>query len=118
MIDLNRFTISGNLASDPKTLPVNETTVTKGRIIHSKSYKDKDSQEWKKTEPVAFDFEIWDGYGKVFQEKVTKGSEVILEGHFRANNYMKDGEMVYAAPVLRIDVWHLVPVGPRQKSEG
>ena len=107
MIAKNRTEITGNLVADPETHQVGESTVTRARIIHTDRYKDRETQEWKDSEPMALDVEIWNAYGTSFAEKVKKGFAVLLEGALKPNNYEKGGVNYYGYR-LRVDSWQIV----------
>ncbi|GAA5483986.1 single-stranded DNA-binding protein [Haloferula sargassicola] len=120
MIDMNQLTITGNLVANPETQQAGEATVTRARLIHTESYKDRESGEWKKGEPMAIDFEIWNGYGEAFAKAATKGAAVLIEGRIRPNNYTRkeDGVTVYGYRV-RVDRWQIVAKpGARPAAKG
>lgn len=109
MIDMNKLSLTGNLVADPETQQAGESTVTRARLIHTESFKDRESGEWKKGEQMAVDFEVWNGYGESFAKAVTKGTAVLIEGKLRPNNYTRkeDGVTVYGFRV-RVDRWQVV----------
>lgn len=109
MIDMNKLTITGNLVADAETSKAGEATVTRARLIHTESFKDRESGEWKKGEPMAIDFEIWNNYGEAFVKAARKGTAVLIEGKLRLNKYERkeDGMTVYGYRV-RVDRWQIV----------
>lgn len=108
MIDINETKLTGNLAADPKTTTAGETTVTRGRLIRSNSFKDRESGEWIRTEPMGFDFEVWGNHGKALAEKAKKGTAILIEGGFIPNNFEKeDGTKVHGIR-LRVNRWQIV----------
>lgn len=108
MIDMNKISLTGNLVADPELHKVGEANVTRARLIHTESFKDRDSGEWKKGEPMAIDFEIWNAYGEAFAKATAKGTAVLIEGKLRPNNYEReDGTKVFAFRV-RVDRWQIV----------
>lgn len=109
MIDMNKLTITGNLVANPETQQAGEAAVTRARLIHTESFKDRDSGEWKKGEPMSVDFEIWNGYGEAFAKAAKKGTAVLIEGKLRVNTYTRkeDGVTVYGYRV-RVDRWQIV----------
>jgi single-strand DNA-binding protein len=108
MIDMNKISLTGNLIADPEAHQAGEASVTRGRLIHTESYKDRDSGQWTKGEPMAVDFEIWNAYGEAFANAVKKGTAVLIEGKLRPNNYEReDGTKVFGYRV-RVDRWQIV----------
>ncbi len=109
MIDMNQLSITGNLVADPETHQAGEATVTRARLIHTESFKDRESGEWKKGEPMSLDFEIWNGYGEAFANAAKKGTAVLIEGKLRLNKYERkeDGVTVFGYRV-RVDRWQIV----------
>lgn len=97
MIDMNETQLTGNLVADLVTTGAGETTVTRGRLIRSNSHKDRESGEWKKSEPFAFDFEVWGKRGETLAAKARKGTAVFIAGGWIPNHFEKeDGTKVFA----------------------
>ena len=128
MIDMNQISLTGNLIADPEAHQAGEASVIRARLIHTESFKDRDSGEWKKGEPMAVDFEIWNAYGEAFAKAAKKGTAVLIEGKLRPNNYEReDGTKVFGYRV-RVDRWQIVaqpgqrpglpkpPAGSRRKG--
>ena len=116
MIDMNKISLTGNLVADPETHKVGEASVTRARLIHTESFKDRESGEWKKGEPMAIDFEIWNAYGEAFAKVAKKGTAVLIDGKLRPNNYEReDGGKVFAFRV-RVDRWQVI-AQPGNRSE-
>lgn len=108
MIAMNETKLTGNLVSDLQTTNAGETTVTRGRIIHTNSHRDRESGEWVKSEPMGFDFEIWGNYGKAIEDKARKGTAILIEGSWIPNHYEKeDGTKVYGVR-LRLTRWQIL----------
>lgn len=108
MIAMNETKLTGNLVSDLQTTNAGETTVTRGRIIHTNSHRDRESGEWKYSEPMAFNFEVWGNYGKALGNKAGKGTSILIEGGWIPNHYEKeDGTKVYAVR-LRLTRWQIL----------
>ncbi len=108
MIQMNETKLTGNLVSDLQTTNAGETTVTRGRLIHSNSHRDRESGEWKKSEPMGFDFEIWGNYGKALADKASKGTAILIEGGWIPNHFEKeDGTKVYGMR-LRLTRWQIL----------
>jgi len=118
MIELNQLLVTGNLVAAPETRPAGESSVTRGRILHSSSYRDRQTGERKKTEPLGIDFEIWNGYGEAFAQHVGKGTAVLLEGELKPNNYEReDGSMSFGFR-LRVDRWQIVAQPGERRTGG
>lgn len=108
MIDMNETQLTGNLVADLATTEAGETTVTRGRIIRTNSHRDRDSGEWKKSEPMGFDFEVWGNHGKAMAEKASKGTALLIEGAWIPNHFEKeDGTKVFGIR-LRVTRWQIV----------
>ncbi len=108
MIDMNETKLTGNLVADLATTEAGETTVTRGRMIRTNSHKDRDSGEWKKSEPMGFDFEVWGNHGKAMAEKASKGTAILIEGAWIPNHFEKeDGTKVFGIR-LRVTRWQIV----------
>ena len=108
MIAMNETKLTGNLVSDLQTNEAGETTVTRGRIIHTNSHRDRESGEWKKSEPMGFDFEIWGNYGKALEDKAGKGTAILIEGAWIPNHFEKeDGTKVFGMR-LRLTRWQIL----------
>lgn len=123
MFDLNETQLTGNLAADLVTATVTpsegpETTVTRGRLFRTNSHKDRDSGQWVKSDPMAFDFEVWGNYGEALAAKAQKGTAVFIEAAWVPNHYEKDdGTKVYGLR-LRVNRWQIVArPGERRASE-
>ena len=118
MIDMNQTQLTGNLAADLGTAGAGETTVTRGRIIHTNSYKDRESGEWKKSEPFAFDFEVWGKRGETLAAKARKGTAVFIEGGWIPNHFEKeDGTKVFAVRLRVTRCQILAQPGDRAATE-
>ena len=108
MIDLNETKLTGNLAADPVTSAVGENSVTRGRLIRSNSHKDRESGEWLKSEPMAFDFEVWGNYGAALAEKAKKGTSLLIEGSWIPNHFTKEDGTRFYGLRLRVNRWQIV----------
>ena len=96
---MQRFTIIGNLGSDPETRNLeNGNKVTKINEAVSKSWKDKNSGEWQeKTE--WFDVVGW-RYISDKMEKLGKGDKVYIEAELSNRTYEnKQGVKVYVIDI-------------------
>ena len=121
MLDFNETKLTGNLVADLITATVptgeGETTVTRGRLIHTNSHKDRSSQQWVKSDPMAFDFEVWGKYGEALAAKARKGTAVFIEAGWVPNHYEKDGTQVYSLR-LRVNRWQIVAQpGSREEAK-
>ena len=108
MIDMNETKLTGNLVADLATTEAGETTVTRGRMIRTNSHRDRESGEWKKSEPMGFDFEVWGNHGKALADKASKGTALLIEGAWIPNHFEKeDGTKVFGIR-LRVTRWQIV----------
>jgi single-stranded DNA-binding protein len=112
MFDLNETNLTGNLAADLTTTTVatakGETTVTRGRIIRTNSHKDATTRQWVKSDPMAFDFEVWGKYGEALAAKARKGTAVFIEAAWVPNHYEKDDGTRIFDLRLRVNRWQIV----------
>ena len=112
MFDLNETKLTGNLSADLTTTTVStakgETTVTRGRIIRTNSHKDAATQQWVKSDLMAFDFEVWGKYGEALAAKAHKGTAIFIEAAWVPNHYEKeDGTQIFGLR-LRVYRWQIV----------
>lgn len=106
MIEENTMTLTGNLVSNPETREGQEKdeTFTTARLMHSDSYKDRESGEWKQTEPFGLDLTIQGKYGEAFAKATKKGSLVYVTGKLAANNWEDDNGKHYGFR-LKVTRW-------------
>lgn len=115
MIEENTMTLTGNLVANPETHTGKEDaeTFTTARLIHSDSYKDRESGVWKQTEPFGLDLTIQGKYGEAFAEAAKKGSLVYVTGKLAANNWEDENGKHYGFR-LKVTRWQIQ--NPSKKS--
>ena len=104
--------ITGNLAANPILKNIADgTPVCGARLIHSESYFDRASNEWKDGNPVAIDLELWGKSAEAFEARTRKGTELFIESTLVSNNNEKeDGSKVYGHR-LRVTSWKVISRG-------
>jgi len=119
MIEENTITLTGNLVANPETREGQEKgeTFTTARLMHSDSYKDRESGEWKQTEPFGLDLTIQGKYGEAFADAAKKGSLVYVTGKLAANNWEDENGKHYGFR-LKVTRWQIQnpPAKPAAKK--
>lgn len=117
MIDKNRFEITGNLVAAPELRYTKKgTPVAHARIIHNRSYKDRETGEWKKGKAMGIDITVWGAYGEAFVNHANKGTAVFLVGEMEPNDFeAKDGTKYFGLRV-KVNEWNIIG-HPRAKDE-
>lgn len=93
MGDIN-VTVVGNLTNDPELrfTPSGEA-VASFTVAASSRYMDKQTNEWKDTDPTYLRCSVWRQYAENVAETLTKGSRVIVTGRLKQRNYeTREGE--------------------------
>jgi len=100
---VNKVILVGNLGRDAETkFTPSGASVTRFAVATTRSWKDKDSNEWKEetnwTNVVLWRQENLANY-------LVKGKQIYVEGRLQTRNYDdKDGKKVYATEVVADDV--------------
>ena len=93
MASFNRVLLMGNLTKDPELRYTPQgTPVCHFRIAVSRSYKDRNSNEWK--EEVAFvPCSVWRESAERCGQRLKKGSPVFIEGRLKSRDWTtKEGQ--------------------------
>lgn len=108
MIELNNLKITGNLVAIAETREgqAKGETFTTARILHSDSYKDQESGEWKQTEPIGLDLVIQGKYGEAFTKATEKGTSVYVEGQLKPNNW-EDADGKHYGMRIKVSNWQI-----------
>ena len=109
-MNLNHFTVSGNLTREPELRSVGaDKSVTSFTIAHNTKFKTSDGEA--KEEVTFIDCEAWGRQGEIAAQFLTKGSMVIVEGRIKQDNWTdKDGQK-RSKLKISVDRVHLVPRG-------
>jgi single-strand DNA-binding protein len=86
---MNKVVLQGNLASDPVSKQVGQTSVTTFTIAVSEGYKKANGEFAEDTQFI--DCEAWDSGGKSIADKWSKGDPVLVEGKLKKDVWEKDG---------------------------
>jgi len=91
--DIN-VTVIGNLTADPELrFTPSGAAVASFTVAASSRYLDKQSNEWKDTEPVFMRCSVWRQYAENVAESLQKGMRVMVQGRLRQRSYeTREGE--------------------------
>lgn len=115
-MNLNHLTVSGNLTRDPEFRSVGaDKSVTAFTIAHNTRFKTQDGEQ--KEEVTFIDCEAWGRQGEIAAQYLTKGSQTIVEGRIKQDNWLdKDGQKRSKLKIVA-DRVHLVPRSNGTKDE-
>lgn len=121
LLSLNDFKAVGRLTRDPELRYTTQgTAVCHFRIAVSRSYKDRNSNDWK--EEVAFvPCSTWRETAERCGQRLKKGSPVYVEGRFRSKEWQtKEGQKRsdLELDVLKIQFLESAGEGPAAESVG
>jgi len=111
MTQHNEITVVGNLTADPELrytqggIPVANIT-----IASSKRVFDRQTNEWKDTEPTFFRASVWRELGEHVAGSFTKGQRVIATGQLKQQNYEDSEGKPRSSMELEVD-----DIGPSLK---
>ena len=91
--DIN-VTVVGNLTADPELrFTPSGAAVASFTVAASSRYLDRQTNEWKDTEPVFMRCSVWRQYAENVAESLTKGTRVIVQGRLKQRSYeTREGE--------------------------
>lgn len=91
--DIN-VTVIGNLTADPELrFTPSGAAVASFTVAASSRYLDKQSNEWKDSDPVFMRCSVWRQYAENVAESLQKGMRVIVQGRLRQRSYeTREGE--------------------------
>ena len=109
MFHRNRVELTGNIAKPAKTSPAGETSVTRARLIHDETLhrQGRDPIEL----ITAVEIEIWGRRGKAFEQHVTTGTPIYIEGRLQLDEWQKDGERFFKL-FVRVSDWQFLAPKP------
>ena len=116
-MNINHTTISGNLTRDPEMRTVGaDKSVTSFTIAHNSRYKSSDGEQ---REEVSFiDIEAWGRQGEIAAQYLVKGSQAIVEGRIKQDNWTDKEGQKRSKLKLVADKVHLMPRGERPADDG
>lgn len=112
-MSINTVVLSGNLVRDPQIHDTNGKKIASFTIAVNRKYTDKNGE---KKEEVSFVKVVsYGGGASICQDRLSKGSLVVVEGRIKQERWEKDGKKnertaVYASQII--------PVPSRAKEEG
>ncbi len=91
--DIN-VTIVGNLVRDPELrFTKNGQAVASFTVVSSSRYMDRTTNEWKDSEPVYMNCNVWREHAENVTNSLTKGTRVLVTGKLKQRSYTtKDGQ--------------------------
>ncbi len=91
--DIN-VTVVGNLTADPELrFTPSGAAVASFTVAASSRYLDRQTNEWKDSEPVFMRCSVWRQYAENVAESLTKGTRVIVQGRLKQRSYeTREGE--------------------------
>ena len=98
--DIN-VTIVGNLVRDPELrFTKNGQAVASFTVVSSSRYMDRTTNEWKDSEPVYMNCNVWREHAENVTNSLTKGTRVLVTGKLKQRSYTtKDGQEIGRAHV-------------------
>jgi single-strand DNA-binding protein len=87
-------TVVGNLTADPELrFTPSGAAVASFTVAASSRYLDRQTNEWKDTDPVFMRCSVWRQYAENVAESLTKGTRVIVQGRLKQRSYeTREGE--------------------------
>jgi single-strand DNA-binding protein len=91
--DIN-VTIVGNLVRDPELrFTKNGQAVASFTVVSSSRYMDRTTNEWKDSEPVYMNCNVWREHAENVTNSLTKGTRVLVTGKLKQRSYTtKEGQ--------------------------
>jgi len=91
--DIN-VTIVGNLVRDPELrFTKNGQAVASFTVVSSSRYMDKTTNEWKDSDPVYMNCNVWREHAENVTNSLTKGARVLVTGKLKQRSYTtKEGQ--------------------------
>lgn len=113
-MNFNRVILVGNLTKDPEVRNTNSgQQVAHIRLAVTRHWKTKDGE--KREETLYIDVEAWRQLAEVLSSYTTKGSEVLVEGYLKLDEWTtKDGDKRTAISVVA----DTIQLGARGGSHG
>ena len=91
--DIN-VTVVGNLTADPELrFTPSGAAVASFTVASSSRYLDRQSNEWKDSDPVFMRCSVWRQYAENVAESLQKGMRVVVQGRLKQRSYeTREGE--------------------------
>lgn len=105
MFTKNLIQLTGNVAKDPETRSVGDTSVTRARLIHNDTIRKADGSEVERV--VAVDLDIWGKRGEAFAAHINSKVPVYVEGRLQLDQWEQDGEK-RSRLLVRVDDWQFL----------
>lgn len=83
--DLNQFTFTGRLGSDPESRAVGDTTVCNFSVAIGDQWKDKQGNKQERTDWIRV--AAWGNLAQICQSYLVKGKQVLIVGKVKLEKY-------------------------------
>lgn len=115
MKSINQVTLLGNLTRDPELrYTPSGTAVINFSIATNRSYKDKETDEWKEVADY-HDVVFWAKSAEIIAQYLTKGKKVLVQGRLQTRSWeTKEGRKRYKTEVVGRD---FILLSPKDKIE-
>ena len=115
MKSINQVTLLGNLTRDPELRYTPSGIAVVGfSIATNRSYKDKESGEYKEVADY-HNIVFWDKAAEIITQYLTKGKKVLVQGRLQTRSWeAKDGTKRYTTEVVGQD---FVLLSPKEKTD-
>lgn len=90
-MNTNLTVLEGGVTRDPEIKQVGNSQVATFGLAHSRSWKDKETGEWRKSDPNFFEVQAWGPYAERVMQ-LTKGDQVIVIGEMKFGSWEEDGK--------------------------
>jgi len=115
--DLNRIFLTGRLVADPDVrYTPSGSEVAQFRLAVNRSYKTKDSDEWRE-ESFFVGIVTWNKLAEKVERNFKKGDLVIVEGRLNIRNYEVDGTKKWVTEIVASNVKFLPRNKPKEEVD-
>lgn len=115
---LNKVQLIGNLGRDPEMrYTPNGQSVTNFSVATSRSWKDKQTDEWKE-ETEWSNITIWGQAGERAAEQLRKGNKVYVEGRLKTTKKEIEGQPGKNSYFYEIVADHFINLTPKAERDG
>jgi single-strand DNA-binding protein len=112
---INETTFVGRLTRDPEVKVLSNTSITNFALALDESYKGKDGEWVKKT--LFVECQIWNGSGKNFKDRCSKGDLVYVKGKYDPNSWETEEGEKRTTPRFTIYTWKSLTFGKTKKDD-
>ena len=113
MFTKNTVQLTGNVAKNPETRTVGETSVTRARLIHNDVFRKEDGSTVERI--AAIDLDIWGKRGEAFAKHITTKVPVYVEGRLQLDQWEHEGQP-RSRLLIRVEDWQFI-AAPAEDDE-